>query len=86
MVLHVGIAVNGCVRVSVTTAVVGLTATETMTAAVIVIIAGELCTTTPFSVALTKSPTVPMVLPAVNVIDEPLPVSVPFAPFERVHE
>jgi hypothetical protein len=52
-----------------------------------VIITGVLCAVAPLSVALTKRPTVPRVLPAVNVTEAPVvELSVPIAPFVRVHE
>jgi hypothetical protein len=50
------------------------------------VITVELSLVTPFSVALTKIPTVPTVLPAVNVIEEPLPLIDPIPLFVRDHE
>jgi hypothetical protein len=83
--LHTGVAVNPCVPPVPTVADVGATVTEVR--AMIVITVTVLCLVTPFRVALTNSPTVPPVVPAVNdgllVVD---PVSEPIATFVKVHE
>jgi hypothetical protein len=57
---------------------VGLTATEER--AMIVITVGVLCLVMPLREALTKTPTVPAVNPAVNEAVEPDGVRVPIAP------
>jgi hypothetical protein len=89
VVLHVGVAVKGWVPPEPTVGMIGLTATEIRTAEVVlmVMIAGRLCTVTPFSVALTKSATVPTLLPAVKVTGMPTAEPrVPIEPFVSVHE
>lgn len=50
------------------------------------IITGELCAVKPLSVALTKRPTVPTVVPAVKFADAPVVMRVPIARFVRDHE
>jgi hypothetical protein len=67
-------------------AVAGLTDTESRGGPVVEINAGELCMVMPLSVALTKRPTVPTVLPAVKFIDAPVPLSEPIAPSVIFHE
>ena len=90
VVLHVGEAANDCVPPEVRLAVPGVIATEVNShppVAVTVTIATGLCFVIPLSVALTKSPTVPAVLPAVKVTDAPLlALRLPIRLFVRAHE
>jgi hypothetical protein len=78
------VVVNACTPSVPIVAVAGLTDTDVR--AMIVITVGALCLTTPLRVALTKSPTVPAVSPAVNVTPEPEGVRVPIALLLSVHE
>jgi hypothetical protein len=66
--------------------VVGLNDSEVKVGPVMVIIVGELCLPIALSVALTKRPTVPRVLPAVKITDAPDGVRVPMALLVRVQE
>jgi hypothetical protein len=82
--LHVGVAVKTCLPLVATVAVAGLTDTEARVTEMV--ISAELMIVTPLSVALTKSPTFPAVLPAVKVTEEPVePLSVPIEPLVRAH-
>jgi hypothetical protein len=68
---------------------VGLTATAVKVVIVLltVIIDGQLRTVTLLSVALTKSPIVPGMIPAVNVTEEPVLLErVPYPTLVRFHE
>jgi hypothetical protein len=87
--LHVGVALKTCLPPAAREAVIGVTATESkvVTGRFMVITTGELCTVTPLSVALTKSPTLPELVPAVNVTEEPWVIfSVPRVLRESAHE
>lgn len=90
VVLHVGEAANDCVPPEVRLAVPGVIATEVNShppVAVTVTIATGLCFVIPLSVALTKRPTVPAVLPAVKVSELPdVALTEPLALFVRDHE
>ena len=50
----------------------------------VIVISAEAPLTVPLSEALTKRPTVPALLPAVKITEEPLPVTAPIAPLVRV--
>jgi hypothetical protein len=83
--LHVGVAVKICELPSPTVDAAGPTATDdkvTDGGAVTVMVV-ELPVVVPLRVAFTKMPTVPAVLPAVKVIEGPLPLSEPSAELER---
>jgi hypothetical protein len=81
--LHVGVAMKTCAPPDASAAVAGPTATEFK--AMIPMMAAELCTVTPLSVAFTKSPTLPAELPAVKVTLAPVvALRVPKVPFVRV--
>jgi hypothetical protein len=75
VLLQVGVAVKACVPPVPTAGVNGLSDTE-FRATVTVITVDAPAVDAP-RVALTKMPTVPVLVPALNVTDEPLPVSVP---------
>jgi hypothetical protein len=66
-----------------TAGVVGLIATEFSNTLTVIMV--ELTKVFAPRVALTKMPTVPVLVPALNVTDEPLPVSVPSVLLVRVH-
>jgi hypothetical protein len=87
--LHVGVAVKTVPVLAPTEGAVGLTVTEVRVigVVVIVIIAAELCSVIPLSVAFTKRSTTPAVLFAVKVTEAPVVVlSWPTVLFVRVHE
>jgi hypothetical protein len=70
-----------------TVGLVGLNDTEDRVIGVVVtVITVDASFVTPLYVALTKIPTVPALLPAMNDIDAPLPLSVPIPLLVRDHE
>jgi hypothetical protein len=82
--LQVGVAVKICWVPDGTDGAVGLTASEVNVATrgeTVMIV--EVPLVVPPSVALTKRPTVPAVVPAVKVFVEPLPLSGPRLVLER---
>jgi hypothetical protein len=85
--LHVGVAVKGCDPPVDTVGVIGATATEVKVTGVgVTVMIVELSLVTPLSVAFTKMPTVPPVVPALKSTDAPLPEREPSALLERVQE
>jgi len=50
----------------------------------VIVISAEAPSVVPLSEALTKRPTVPVLLPAVKITEAPLPVTAPIAPLVRV--
>jgi hypothetical protein len=71
--LHVGVAVKGCVPPVDTVGLVGLIDTEVNVIGVVVtVITVDATSVTPLSVALTKMPTVPAVLAASKVTEDPV--------------
>jgi hypothetical protein len=82
--LHVGVAVKGTVPPVETVGSAGEIATDVrVIGATVTVITVELSFVTLLSVTLTKMPTVPAVVPAVNVTDAPLPLSEPSAVLVR---
>jgi hypothetical protein len=90
VVVHVGVETKDCASPEASVTDKGLIATETKCQPpvfVMVTIAAALCLVFPKRVAFTKIPTVPAVLPAVNVTGEPAEVfSEPIALLVMVHE
>jgi hypothetical protein len=84
VLLHAGVAVKACEPLVTIVGVNGLSATEFRDTVTVIIV--DDTTTVPLRVALTKMPTVPVLVPALNVTDEPLPLSVPSVLLVRVHE
>jgi hypothetical protein len=87
--VHVGVAVKPWTLPVLIVAVDGDTDTEDRvdTTVLVMVISTELTLVTLPSVALTKRPTFPAVLPAVKVTMEPVvTLSVPIALFVRAHE
>jgi hypothetical protein len=84
--LQVGMAEKVCAFPETSMAVVGLTKTEVTVGTLTVITAGPPSLVFELSVALTKRPTVPAVMPAVKSTELPEPVKDPIAPLERVQE
>jgi hypothetical protein len=82
--LHTGVAVNSWVLPEATVGDVGPIESEVKVMTVtITLITVFVSTVVPLSVAFTKIPTVPPVLPALKVTDIPLPLSEPRAALER---
>jgi hypothetical protein len=78
--LHVGVALKSCFPPMATVGVSGLTATETrLMGAVVTVITVDASLVVPLSEALTKSPAVPAVVPALKVTVLPLPLRDPSA-------
>jgi hypothetical protein len=85
--LHVGVAVKSCVFPAATEGAVGPTATELrVTTGAVTVISAEAVSVVPLSVAFTKMPSVPAVLPAVNDSEAPVPLIEPIPVFEMLHE
>jgi hypothetical protein len=81
--LHVGVAVKGWVPLALTVGVNGVSPTEVRVMTTVISVDPSLVI--PFNVALTKIPTDPWTVPAVNVCVDPEPLRAPRVGLESAH-